>query len=125
MNAIAAPSRAETTYPVTRRPRSLVHLTDVDPVDGDVDHLVAPGGQVLAHVVGSDGQLAVTPVDQDGELDVLGASEVDQRRSGMATWSGSRSAPTIVGTPIVTSGYAKVARSLASTKSQASTAVRP
>ena len=33
-----------------------------------VDHLVAPGGQVLAHVVGADGQLPVAPVDHHRQL---------------------------------------------------------
>ena len=48
----------------------------------DVDHLLAPGREVLADEVRPDGQLAVAPVDHDGELDGPGAAEVVQRVEG-------------------------------------------
>ena len=44
------------------------HLPEVDAVVVHVDHLVAPGGQVLADVVGPDRQLAVAPVDHHRQL---------------------------------------------------------
>ena len=73
------PSRAEVVDREQVLHGHLHHLPEVDAVVADVDHLVAPGGQVLADVVGPDRQLAVAPVDHDRQLHRPGPAVVVER----------------------------------------------
>ena len=74
-----ARGRRWTSRWVRERAHRLHHVAKEHPVLGHVDHLVPPGGEVLAHVVGPDRQLPVATVDHHRQLDDPGPPVVGQR----------------------------------------------